>query len=207
MLFSRSDLALPAGLPVGDASSLMCLFPPPVPRSCGVQQASATDHPAQAESLSARGSAHQAAAALHGLLPAAAVQGLHAGAGHRQPGAGEAAPRLAGSHHRAAPEGTGEGVLAPHVVAGRGRGPQKAASCTVLQLSKPPRAFRSSSLPAAVLLRGWLCFSLKGQFVGTVQQRLHLDSIQEVTKGGATFPDVYGLSLHQGENNTLVRKS
>lgn len=29
MLFSRSDLALPAGLPVGDASSLMCLFPPP----------------------------------------------------------------------------------------------------------------------------------------------------------------------------------
>lgn len=119
--FSRSDLALRVGLPVGDASCLMCSFPPPpVPRSCRVQQASATDHPAQAESLSARGGAHQAAAALHGLLPAAAVQGLHAGAGHRQPGAGEAAPRLAGSHHRAAPEGTGEGVLAPQTAAGRG---------------------------------------------------------------------------------------
>lgn len=121
----------------------MLVSPQPVPRSCGVQQASATDQPAQAEPLSARGGAHQAAAALHGLLPAAAVQGLHAGAGHRQPGAGEAAPRLAGSHHRAAPEGTGEGALAPHVVAGRGRGPQKAASCAVLGRSKLAGTFRS----------------------------------------------------------------
>lgn len=65
---------------------------PAVPRHGGVQQASAPDRPAPAEPLSARGGAHQAAAALHGLVPAAAVQGLHAGAGHRQPGAGEAAP-------------------------------------------------------------------------------------------------------------------
>lgn len=119
LLFLKSVLTSRTELPVADTASLTCLFPPSVPRSRSVQQASAPVHPTQAEPLSARGGAHQAAAALHGLLPAAAVQGLHAGAGYRQPGAGEAAPRLAGSHHRAAPEGTGEGVPAPCSAAGQ----------------------------------------------------------------------------------------
>lgn len=141
------------------ASCPLCLCPA-VPRRGGVQQAAALGPAAHTEPLAARGGAHQAAAALHGLFPAAAVQGLHAGAGHRQPGAGEAAPRLAGSHHRAAPEGTGEEGSAHG--AGRDRG-HFLLSAPALRDSRGFAIPCCQWLPAVVLVWGWLGLSLEGQ--------------------------------------------